>query len=352
MHRSLLDLLVDPVARTPLRLQSGAGDSSGDVQEGKLRGADGRAYPVTGGIPRFVLTEDRGQRQTEGTFGYKWRQQHSYDNPGLKSFYGPWFLKRYGFGSVAEAREYLAGRKRILDAGCGAGYSASIWLGAGWPGEGKVQWVGADISVAIDVARQRLGHVKGAHFVQADVLQLPFREHSFDTIFSEGVLHHTPSTERALNAVARLLAPGGEFMFYVYRKKGPIREFADDCVREVVSKMTPEEGWEALRPLTKLGQALAGLKAEVDVPEDIPYLGIRAGKYDVQRLVYWHFLKLFWNDACSFEENHHINFDWYHPHYAHRQTEEDVRRWCEEAGLTITHLDAQESGFTVRAVRG
>ena len=28
-----------------------------------------------------------------------------------------------------------------------------------------------------------------------------------------------------------------------------------------------------------------------------------------------------------------MNFDWYHPRYAHRQTEEEVRRWCEEAGL-------------------
>ena len=29
-----------------------------------------------------------------------------------------------------------------------------------------------------------------------------------------------------------------------------------------------------------------------------------------------------------------------------------VRRWCDESGLAITHFDSQESGFTVRAVRG
>jgi len=47
-----------------------------------------------------------------------------------------------------------------------------------------------------------------------------------------------------------------------------------------------------------------------------------------------------------------VNFDWYHPRYAHRQTEEEVRRWCGEAGLSIFHFDVQESGFTVRAIKG
>ena len=78
---------------------------------------------------------------------------------------------------------------------------------------------------------------------------------------------------------------------------------------------------------------------------------IEAGSHDVQRLVYWNFLKLFWNENLGFEENDHINFDWYHPRYAHRQTEEEVRAWCEELGLDVFHLVAQESGFTVRATK-
>jgi hypothetical protein len=116
--------------------------------------------------------------------------------------------------------------------------------------------------------------------------------------------------------------------------------------------LPPEEAWNLLRPLTKLGQALADLHTEVEVPEDIPYLDIRAGRHDIQRLVYWHFAKLFWNEAFAFEENNHVNFDWYHPRYAHRQTEKEVRRWCDEAGLSVFHFDVQESGFTVRAIRG
>jgi len=141
-------------------------------------------------------------------------------------------------------------------------------------------------------------------------------------------------------------------MFYVYRKKGPIREFTDDHIRNIISSMPPEEAWNRLRPLTKLGQALAELQAEVEIPEGIPYLGIKAGRYNIQRLIYWHFAKLFWNEAFTLEENNHVNFDWYHPQYAHRQTEDEVRRWCDEVGLSIVHFDVQESGFTVRAIKG
>jgi hypothetical protein len=46
---------------------------------------------------------------------------------------------------------------------------------------------------------------------------------------------------------------------------------------------------------------------------------------------------------------HHINFDWYAPRHAHRQTEEEVRRWCAEAGLEVEREDVHLAGITVVA---
>jgi len=314
-----------------------------------LRSPERRSYVITNGIPRFVLTEDTDQRQTGNSFGFKWQQRHTYDSPQVRTTAQQWLVQRYGFDSVDEMRGFFGSRRRILDAGCGSGFSTSLWMNPSW---GRAAWVGIDISTAIDVAQERLGFIEGSHFIQADILQLPFLEDTFDTIFAEGVLHHTPSTEFALKSLVSLLEQGGEILFYVYRKRGPIREFSDDYIRGIVSPLDPEEAWAMLRPLTRLGQALAELHVEVEVPEDIPYLGIKAGVYDVQRLIYWHFAKMFWNEAFSFEENNHLNFDWYHPRYAHRHTEDEVRRWCVETGLSITHFDVQESGFTVRAIKG
>lgn len=349
MHKSLLDLLVDPVSKGPLRFEGSHGTADGDIQAGRLLAGKGDAYPIIEGIPRFVGGEDRDQRLTGDSFGFKWRQRESYDSPRAHASAREWLVARYGFSTAEDMRAFFSSRGRVLDAGCGSGFSTSLWMEPGWQAGGRAEWYGVEISEAVDVALGRLGHMPGTHFVQADILWLPFRDGTFDTIFSEGVLHHTPSTERALKALIPLLEPGGQIMFYVYRKKAPVREFTDDHVRGLISSLPPREAWEALRALTQLGRALAELRAEVDVREDVPLLGIKAGRYDVQRLIYWHFAKLFWNDSLSFEENHHINFDWYHPRYAHRHTEDEVRRWCGEAGLSIVHLDSQESGFTVRA---
>lgn len=353
MLESLLDILVDPILQTPLELEVREIAINGGIRSGMLRAADsGNSYPIMNGIPRFALTDDAGQKQTESSFGFKWQQLDSYDSDEFKRIHSQWLVTKYGFANADEMGHYLAQRQRVMDAGCGGALSSMCWLEEFWSANAAADWIGVDISDAIDVAQERLGSRAGVHLVQADISHLPFREGLFGAIFSEGVLHHTPSTERALKALVPFLEQGGEIFFYVYRKKGPIREFTDDYIRGLISPLSPEEAWEALRPLTKLGQALAELQARVEVSEDIPLLDIKAGFYDVQRLIYWYFAKMFWNEDLPFETNHHINFDWYHPQYAHRQTEADVRRWCAEAGLTIAHFNEQDSGYTVRAVRG
>lgn len=348
MRDALVEWLVDPDGHAPLTLDAAERDAGGHILAGSLRSGTGPTFPVLRGIPRFVARNDEGQAQVERSFAFKWAQRHSYQSPSMLDEGRRWLVARYGFDSVDAMGAHMSAARGVLDAGCGGGYSASLWMPGGWRG---AMWIGADISEAVDVARDRLGALANTEFVQADVMQLPFRDESFDIVFSEGVLHHTPSTAAAFAAVTRLVRPGGELMAYVYRRKSPVREFTDDHVRAAIAGLSPEEAWEALRPLTALGQALASVRAEIDLAEPVPLLGIPAGRHDVQRLMYWHFAKLFWNDALSFEENHHINFDWYHPAYAHRHTESELREWCEAARLTIVHLDVQDSGYTVRARR-
>jgi SAM-dependent methyltransferase len=349
VKRALLDLLVDPVTGGPLTLETASLEEDGSVAEGSLRSGPGVRYAVQRSIPRFVRTDDAGQLQTSASFGYKWGRRDSYEDAAATDSYRRWLLDKYGFASVEAWAGYFDERRRVLDVGCGSGYSSALWLDTPhW--KGRAMWVGVDISEAIDVARDRLGSVPNTHFVQADALRMPFAPGTFDAIFSEGVLHHTPSTREALLACALLLAPGGAFHFYVYRKKAPVREFTDDHVRAALGRMTNDEAWEAMRPLTKLARDIAALHATVEV-EDIPVLGIKAGTYDIQRLIYWNFAKLFWNESYPFEANLHVNFDWYRPHYANRQTEADVRSWCAEAGLSVDRLCAEESGFTVIASR-
>lgn len=339
MNESLLELLADPVTGAPLR-------RDGD----ELVSPKGSCYPIVGGIPRFVEIEDAGQQQTAERFRFKWTNRQSFGSQGMRDELHRWLFERYGFAGADEMRAYFASGPRTLDAGCGAGFATAAWMNDGWT-DGSAEWVGLDISEAIDVARETLGRFPGTHFVQGDVARPPFRLESFDAIIAEGVLHHTPSTEASFHALVPLLRPGGELMIYVYRRKAPIREFTDDFVRERLSSLTPADAWEAVRPLTRLAQALAELNVEVEVPEDVDLLEIPAGRHDVQRLLYWHMAKLFWNSKLTFEENVHVNFDWYAPQYAHRHTEDEIRGWCTSLGLVITRFHRHEAGFTIRARR-
>ena len=226
----------------------------------------------------------------------------------------------------------------------------NVRIGAPWPLLPRIRYVGVDVSEAVDVARQRFsqnGHSCG--FLQADISCLPLPPESVDLVFSEGVLHHTNSTEGALKSLARLLKPGGRFLFYVYKKKGPVREFTDDYIRDKLQTMSPDESWKAMEPLTQLGISLGELNAEINIPQSIDVLGIPAGTITVQRLFYWHVAKMFYRSDLSFDEMNHINFDWYAPANAARQSPEEVRAWCAESGLTVEREVIEDAGITIIA---
>ena len=214
----------------------------------------------------------------------------------------------------------------------------------------RIRYLGVDVSTAVEVAKIRFDERgRAAAFLQADLNQLPLPENAVDLIFSEGVFHHTDDTAAALAAVVRHLKTGGRVLFYVYRKKGPIREFTDDFIREKLQAMMPKQGWEAMMPLSKLGKILGELNIEIEITEPIDLLNIPTGRINLQRLFYWHVLKAYYRPEMSLEEMNLVNFDWYAPKNAHRHTIEEVRLWCKRLSLAIEHEHVQEAGITIIA---
>jgi len=290
------------------------------------------------------------QEQTSKAFGFKWSKRDTYESAAVQSTSRQWLLERYCDNDPARLRAWLAGeRKIILDAGCGAGYSALLFFGDHLKDH---DYLGVDISEAVEVAKTRFSEAGyPGDFLRMNLLDLPLPHQSIDLIFAEGVLHHTDSTEKAIKSLSRLLKAGGRFLFYVYAKKAVIREFTDDHIRQALQSLSDEEAWRALEPLTKLGIALGRLGLEIEVPEDIPFLGIRHGKIDLQRFFYWNICKMFYHPEFSFDELNHVNFDWFRPLNCHRQTPEEVVRWCNEAGLKIEHINIQEAGISIVAIK-
>lgn len=302
--------------------------------------------------PSCVRNSDfsSAQSQTRDAFAFKWARRETYDSPAVTANLRRWLFERYCGGDPGRLSGWLAGeRKIILDAGCGSGFSGLLFFGEHLKHH---DYLGVDISSAVDVARSRFAESGcPGDFLQMDLLNLPIPENSLDMVFSEGVLHHTDSTELAIKSLARKLKSKGRFLFYVYIRKADIREFTDDFVREKLRSMTDEQAWAALKPLTKLGIELGRLNVELNVPEDIPYLGIKAGSVSLQRFFYWNICKAFYREDFNLDEMNHINFDWFRPMNCHRQTVEEVRKWCAEASLYVEHLDASESGITVVGIK-
>jgi arsenite methyltransferase len=318
--------------------------------EGEAIDIDGHRIAMRQGLLRATAGHSPAQGQTAQTFGYKWARRETYDrSPAYAEQTLAWLEDRYGRAKDMAWLVAAAEPPILLDAGCGSAFSSLLLFGNHLR---QIRYLGADISNAVDTARQRFAEqgIPG-RFLQCDLMSLPLRPGSIDAIYSEGVLHHTDDTRTAILALSRLLKPGGRFLFYVYRRKGPIREFADDYVREKLQSMTPDEAWNALMPLTRLGKALGDLNTDVDVPEPVDLLEIPAGRINLQRLVYWHVFKAFYRPDMTLDEMNHINFDWYAPKNAHRQSPEEVRAWCAEAGLDIERERVEESGITVVARR-
>ncbi|MBI2190649.1 MAG: class I SAM-dependent methyltransferase [Planctomycetes bacterium] len=291
------------------------------------------------------------QRQTQEAFAFKWARRGSYESPTFQAKIGRWLMERYCDGDASRLDRWLSGgRKIILDAGCGSGMSAVLFFGERLKHH---DYLGVDLSSAVEVARERFRE-RGypGDFLQRDLMDLDVEEGRVDLIFCEGVLHHTDSTEGALKHLTAMLKLGGRFLFYVYAKKSPLREFTDDHVRQQLASLTDEQAWEALKPLTQLGVALGKLDMDVDVPEEIPYLGIPKGKIPLQRLFYWHVCKMYYDPSFSLEEMNHVNFDWFRPLNCHRHTVQEIESYCSAAGLVVERLRAENSGITVVARKG
>lgn len=293
-------------------------------------------------------TASVSQLHTRDAFGYKWKKRDTYESKAVKEATSHWLFERYCGGDRRLLSTWLAGgRKIILDAGCGSGFSGLLFFGDHLHDH---DYLGVDISSAVEIAAERF-HEQGypGDFLQGNMLKLPIPAESIDLIFSEGVLHHTDSTEAAFKFLAQKLRPGGRFLFYVYARKSVIREFTDDHIREQIRGMSDEAAWQALEPLTKFGIALGKTDYEIDVPEDIPFLGIKKGRINLQRFFYWNICKLYYRPDWSLDEMNHINFDWFRPANCLRQTPEEVVSWVSGADLVMERMDVQEAGITVVA---
>lgn len=104
--------------------------------------------------------------------------------------------------------------KQVLEIGVGLGSDLIRFARAG------AEVTGIDLTEhAVQLVRRRL-ELEGldGNVQAADAENLPFTDASFDLVYSWGVLHHTPDTERAVREAIRVVRPGGELCVMLYAR--------------------------------------------------------------------------------------------------------------------------------------
>ena len=131
--------------------------------------------------------------------------------------------------------------KSVLEVGCGAGIDSAEFIRNG-----------ANV-VSTDLTRTGAELTRGLliestmpdRVMQADAKFLPFKDKTFDCVYSFGVLHHFPGIEDAVAEIHRVLKPGGKAMVMLYHKDSLLYGYSIIYWRGIkeglLKKMTPEE---------------------------------------------------------------------------------------------------------------
>ena len=120
--------------------------------------------------------------------------------------YAPWMPEVMGFKKFAGAC--------LLEVGCGMGTDLLQFA------RGGANVTGIDLTPrSIEISRLHFEiYGQRGDFAISDCEKLPFKTESFDVVYSNGVLHHTPDTAGAVRELHRVLRRGGQARVMLYHR--------------------------------------------------------------------------------------------------------------------------------------
>ena len=174
-----------------------------------------------------------------------------------------WWQEGFTEGADAEyveqilpmAAQHLAGAVDVLDVGTGEGQVARLAMAGG-----ATRVVGVDPTDAQVVEAARRGG--GAHYARAGAHALPFPDRRFDAVVACLVFEHIEAHGQAIAEVARVLRPGGRFLFFLNHPllQTPGSGWIDDQVLD-----PPEQYWR-IGPYLVEDHTLEEVEKDVFIP--------------------------------------------------------------------------------------
>ncbi|HEV7886232.1 MAG TPA: methyltransferase domain-containing protein [Acidimicrobiales bacterium] len=216
-----------------------------------------------------------------------------------------WWQEGFTEGADAEyeeqilplARLHLEGARRILDVGTGEGQLARLAAQAAPDGAAMERVTGVDPTAAQLAAAQSRGG--GPNYARAEAARLPFPGARFDAVVACLVFEHIDDVDSAIAEVARVLEPGGRFLFFLNHPllQAPGSGWVDDQILDeqywrigpyLIEDKTMEEVDKGVvlpfihRPLSRYVNALAAnglVVTRMEEPAPPPGFLDRASEY-------------------------------------------------------------------------
>jgi len=152
------------------------------------------------------------------------------------------------------AAAHLAGARRVLDVGTGEGQVARLAAGLG------AEVVGLDPTWnQLTVAAARAG---GPAYLRSGAAELPFPDASFEVAVACLVFEHIDEVDAAIAELARVLEPGGRFLFFLNHPllQTPNSGWIDDQILD-----PPEQYWR-IGPYLREDKSVEEVQKGVHIP--------------------------------------------------------------------------------------
>lgn len=350
MQYELLTYLRCPLSKTALRLEVisefNKGYDDGDateISEGLLHSVSGMVFPIVDGIPRMQIEASTDHaafmekhlpalalREIDRLHGSLVREAAARNKRSKESFALEWSLLDTEerdrlwhqdlsglldtFLSEMGAPATCFRDQAVIDVGCGHGLMTSRIAGVAGLA------IGVEFSRAVETAYQR-NRCRNAWYVQADLQNLPFGENSFDALYSSGVIHHTPDTERSFRMIEGLVRKGGRISLWLYHPRKSLLHRISLSAREVTKRLPLRLSYALLRYLV--------------LPVTYTAKKIKGGA------------------SPNWREEMIDLMDHFTPEFRFEIREDEARRWLESAGyMDIAVTTSNSFGFSIAGIKG
>ena len=258
---------------------------------------------------------EHGERSIQETFTDEWK---SVQNNELSFLYSIEDLKLLHRNVLLKWVEYSQEKiENVLDIGCGIGHESVSLQGV----TNNAEIFAIDLNFSLLNGGEIYKTRPLFHLIIASLFHLPFKPFSFDLVYSQGVIHHTFSTEKAFKSIASYVRDGGYLTIWIYGTGDHLARTTDLGILVLVEYMAER----LLRPL---------ISRSPKIIRDIFFSILARVCHPVIKKMVRH------NEKWQIENTMHSLRDWLSHQYAHRHSYNEVFEWFENLGFRIAGVQS------------